>query len=172
MARSIWMLCLLPIGGSLMGQSSTYLQDMQQKWENSCAYTLEIAALMPADAYDYQPTDEQMSFHDQLVHIMKNITWLSGTYLSDKKFEGDLEKEEYSKDEILALLKEVFMYSQGVISELEETALNDKVEFFTEQVRNKGQILELLHDHHTHHRGQIIVYLRLKGKKPPRFRGW
>jgi uncharacterized damage-inducible protein DinB len=30
----------------------------------------------------------------------------------------------------------------------------------------------LMHDHHTHHRGQIIVYLRLNGLKPPKYVGW
>lgn len=36
----------------------------------------------------------------------------------------------------------------------------------------RRQILLLLHDHQTHHIGQVIVYLRLKGIKPPAYVGW
>nr|WP_262481137.1 DinB family protein [Algibacter pectinivorans] len=35
--------------------------------------------------------------------------------------------------------------------------------------RTKRQILLLLADHITHHRGQMLVYMRLKGIKPPRY---
>jgi hypothetical protein len=31
---------------------------------------------------------------------------------------------------------------------------------------------ETLTLHQTHHRGQLVVYLRLKGIKPPQYRGW
>jgi len=30
----------------------------------------------------------------------------------------------------------------------------------------------LLNDHQTHHRGQLVVYLRLNGIKPPAYIGW
>ena len=49
--------------------------------------------------------------------------------------------------------------------------LEEKVEFFAGPM-NKRQILTLLNDHQTHHCGQLIVYLRLKGVKPPDYRGW
>ena len=51
-------------------------------------------------------------------------------------------------------------------------SLEEEVDFFTTQVRNKGQILTLLNDHHTHHRGELLVYLRLQNIKPPRYQGW
>jgi uncharacterized damage-inducible protein DinB len=37
---------------------------------------------------------------------------------------------------------------------------------------NKLQILNLLNDHQTHHRAQLIVYLRINGIKPPDYVGW
>lgn len=36
----------------------------------------------------------------------------------------------------------------------------------------RRQILILMHDHQAHHIGQLIVYLRLKGIKPPGYVGW
>jgi uncharacterized damage-inducible protein DinB len=37
---------------------------------------------------------------------------------------------------------------------------------------NKLQIINLINDHQTHHRAQLLVYLRLKGVKPPEYVGW
>jgi len=49
--------------------------------------------------------------------------------------------------------------------------LDEKVKFFAGPMTRR-QILILMHDHQTHHLGQLIVYLRLKGIKPPDYIGW
>jgi uncharacterized damage-inducible protein DinB len=36
----------------------------------------------------------------------------------------------------------------------------------------KNRILNLMDNHLAHHRGQMIVYLRLKGIEPPSYVGW
>jgi hypothetical protein len=36
-------------------------------------YTLELAASLPEEWYDFKPTEEQMSFRQQLIHSMKNM---------------------------------------------------------------------------------------------------
>ena len=57
------------------------------------------------------------------------------------------------------------------IDQLTEKDLDTIVDFFAGPM-SKRQILTLLNDHYTHHRGQIIVYLRMNDIKPPRYRGW
>ena len=49
---------------------------------------------------------------------------------------------------------------------LGETGTYDK---FT---RTRRQFLMLMADHVTHHRGQMLVYLRLKGITPPKYIGF
>jgi uncharacterized damage-inducible protein DinB len=49
--------------------------------------------------------------------------------------------------------------------------MDEKVKFFAGPITRR-QILILMHDHQTHHLGQLIVYLRLKGIKPPDYIGW
>ncbi|HEA31501.1 MAG TPA: hypothetical protein ENH91_16165 [Leeuwenhoekiella sp.] len=44
---------------------------------------------------------------------------------------------------------------------LQESALAEKVDFFAGE-KSKLQILNLMQDHVTHHRGQLVVYLNLK----------
>ncbi len=37
---------------------------------------------------------------------------------------------------------------------------------------NKIQFLNLIEDHQTHHRAELLVYLRLNNIKPPEYIGW
>ena len=155
----------------LQAQDMAYLTDFQSKWKNAMEYTLEIAEMMPEEHYDFKPTPEIRSFREQLHHVMQNITWLSSSYLGDQPFEKDLKKMDLSKTEIIDLLKEVSAFSQQTVQNLEPHDLRMKVQFFAGPMR-LNQILTLLNDHMTHHRGQMILYLRLKGIQPPRYRGW
>ncbi len=154
-----------------MTQSSNYLSDFQKKWKNAADYTLELAESMPAEAYNFKPTDDTRTFSEQLLHMVGNMTWLSSSYLGGKGFDTDLKADEYTKEEVLAILREGFAYSTATVAELKAADLEEIVDFFAGPM-NKRQILNLMTDHLTHHRGQAIVYLRLNGIKPPRYRGW
>jgi len=37
---------------------------------------------------------------------------------------------------------------------------------------SKLRLLNLMDNHLAHHRGQLVVYLRLNGIKPPSYAGW
>jgi uncharacterized damage-inducible protein DinB len=49
--------------------------------------------------------------------------------------------------------------------------LDSKVAFFAGP-KTKLQILNLMQDHVTHRRGQLIVYLNLNDIQPPKYTGW
>ncbi len=150
---------------------STYLAEVQQKLKNAAAYTLEIAESMPEDRFDFRPMASEMSFGEQLLHIVGNMNWLTSSYLGGKKSEKDLKKTDYTKAETIAVLKEIVENATAALNQLQAEQLDEKVEFFAGPM-TKRQILTLLNDHHTHHRGQLIVYLRLNNIKPPKYLGW
>ena len=156
----------------LQAQTEQYLKDIRHKWENAAQYTLEVLELMPEEHLDFKPTEEQKTFREQLLHTLQNAVWLSSSYLGGEKYEVNLEAQGRTKAELIELTKSTFAYTHQVLAELKPENLSEEVSFFTDQVKNKGQILSLLNDHHTHHRGQMIIYLRLKEIKPPRYRGW
>ncbi|MDX1940008.1 MAG: DinB family protein [Saprospiraceae bacterium] len=150
---------------------SNYIVESQQKLKNATAYTLEIAELMPEEYYDFKPVAEEMSFKEQLLHIIGNANWLISSYLGGKALTQDLKKKDYTKAEVIAIMKEGFGNAAETLANLKSEQLEEPVKFFAGDM-NKRQIMTLLNDHHTHHRGQIIVYLRLKGVKPPQYKGW
>lgn len=142
-----------------------------EKWKNSKDYLIEVAKAMPHDKYNFKPTEREMSFGKQLLHIKANMDWLSSTYFtSNPKKEKEL-NENLSKSEIIAALEKSFDNTYAIIKAYDEKKINDKSDFFAGP-KSKLQILNLLQDHVTHHRGQILVYLNLNGVTPPKYVGW
>ena len=141
------------------------------KWENSKNYLLEIAEAMPEENFNFKPTERQMTFQEQLLHIRSNMVWLSEKYFVD----GDYKKSEKinpsTKAEIIQELTIAFNNVAEIIRDVPLDDLTTEVEFFAGP-KSKLQILNLIQDHVTHHRGQIIVYLNLNEIEPPKYSGW
>jgi len=147
-----------------------FVTEFQKKWENSMTYTLEVAEKMPEEFYDFKPTDDQMSFAEQVLHLLRNMTWLSTDYLTDDTYKVDW-KGSYTKAELLDLIQKTYAFAGKAAAGLSAEDLEEQVEFFAGPM-SKRQVLMLMNDHSTHHRGQLMVYLRLKNVQPPRYRGW
>ena len=152
-------------------QKSTPKEAFLEKWENSKNYLISMAESMAEDSYDFKPTERQMSFKEQLMHIKGNMDWLSTTYFTDTEFERKKAPLPATKEETIALVKEAFEAAYTIIENTPETSLEETVEFFSGP-KSKLQILNLLQDHVTHHRGQLVVYLNLNDIEPPRYSGW
>jgi len=141
------------------------------KWENSKNYLLEIAELMPEENYNYKPTEKEMTFQEQLLHIRGNMVWLTETYFVNETNEKSSTVNPKSKTEIIQELNFSFNNVSEKIQQFDVNNLTTEVDFFAGP-KSKLQILNLLQDHITHHRGQLIVYLNLNGIEPPKYSGW
>lgn len=159
-------------GAQASAQDSLFIQEAALKWTNAAAYTLEVARAMPPEQYNFRPTPEEMSFGEQLEHMAENMMWLSSNYLTGISVESPLLiKEGRNPEEIIALMELALNTAREAILRANPEGLSATVDFFAGPMTRR-QIILLLHDHHTHHRGQLVVYLRLNGIKPPRYRGW
>ena len=164
---AIFLMAALPV----MGQQSNPKEAFLEKWEHSKAYLLEIIEVMPSEHFDYQPTEREMTFSEQLLHIKGNMDWLSTTYFSSEPFDKKKNDSSYTKEEIKRLVETAFDQTSQKVAATNDASLAETVEFFAGP-KSRLQILYLLMDHVTHHRGQLIVYLNLKGIEPPRYIGW
>lgn len=148
-----------------------FLEDFRDKWVNASAYTLEFAEVMPASMYDYKPTEDQMTFSRQLVHLAGNMLWLCHAYLGGEEIDIDIDHPPSDKKALIALLRKTFDYAENTICGFDPEDLDDIVDFPAKPL-TKRQVFFLLTDHLTHHRGQLVVYLRLNDITPPKYRGW
>jgi uncharacterized damage-inducible protein DinB len=156
---------------NLMAQQITVKSAFLEKWENSKNYLIEMAEAMPEENYNFKPTEREMSFSEQLLHIKQNMDWLSTSYFTKKDYKKEENSIQKSKSEIISELKKSFDTVLEIVKNTPEENLQETVEFFAGP-KSKLQILNLLQDHVTHHRGQLIVYLNLKNVKPPKYVGW
>lgn len=142
-----------------------------EKWENSKHYLIALAEAMPEENYDFKPTERQQSFKEQLIHISGNITWLSTNYFSKTEYKKIPIDTSLTKSEIIGQISKTFNKASSKIQSTPEDELDETVSFFA-GLKSKLQILNLLQDHVTHHRGQLVVYLNLKNIDPPKYIGW
>ena len=172
--RILCVLLLVCITGAGKAQKndSLFITAAVTKLEHSKKYTIRVAMLMPENKYNFKPVADEMGFGEQLIHLCSNMQWLSGSYLTVEKKEFDNPPaKSLTKAAIIRLLNETYDYSINVLKNFDTKQLADTVSFFADP-KTKLQIINLLNDHQTHHRGQVLVYLRLNSIKPPDYVGW
>ncbi|WP_394747862.1 DinB family protein [Spongiimicrobium salis] len=141
-----------------------------EKWENSKTYLIAIAKAMPEEDFNYSPTPREMSFKAQLLHIKGNMDWLGQSYF-DKSNTTTKQAKPKTKTEVITALEKSFDAVAQQVQGTSRKELATVVDFFAGP-KTKLQILNLLQDHVTHHRGQLIVYLNLNEIRPPDYVGW
>lgn len=156
---------------SAYAQQTTVKDAFLEKWEHSKGYMLSIAEAMPDSLYGFRPTPRQMTFAEQLQHIQNNMDWLSTTYFTTSEFIPQKAAAFKDKKTLLIQLQRSFDNVMDIITEVPEPSLLETADFFAGP-KSKLQLLNLLQDHVTHHRGQLIVYLNLNGIEPPPYVGW
>lgn len=158
----------------LMAQAidTMFLKATITKLKNAKEYTLQVANLLPAEKYNYKPSKEEMEFGKQLLHISENLCWLSSSYLTDNKNPlTEADGKLTSKKDIITIVIKAYDFSIDALQNFDTKALADTVKFFAGPM-NKLQIINLIQDHQTHHRAQLLVYLRLNDIRPPQYIGW
>ena len=142
-------------------------QDLLGHWESEREYSLAIVDAMPEDRYDYRPTPEVRTFAEQAAHCgMAQAAYFSMLKLIEPPKRPE---EGSSPAEIKAYVAESYDYARRVLEKAGEAEfLRRDVQFGRSPKLHTTQDLWLRGALHTaHHRGQLIVYLRLNGIEPP-----
>ena len=157
----------------LFAQENDFIKDYLERLENSKKYLILVAETMPEDKYDFRATPESMSFAENLMHIGWAMDWhsqslMGGREARDWNTDTALKVDNKSKKEMIATIDRTFDKTIAFISNFDLNKLEERLDYFGSD-RTKRQILLLLADHITHHRGQMLVSMRLNGLKPPRY---
>jgi uncharacterized damage-inducible protein DinB len=124
------------------------------------------------EKYGFKPVPDEMSFGEQLLHVSGNLGWLTSSYITTSKSPvTKAETQVQKKDEIIQVVNKSYDFAIGALKAFVTSHLADTVSFFAGP-KTKLQIINLISDHQTHHRAQMIVYLRLNSIKPPEYVGW
>lgn len=149
----LFLLILLFSGQQCFSQDNSY----QKLIQKSKAYTLQIIEAMPEDGFDSKPVEGMRTFREQAFHLAYTTDYFT------KLFTG--EYADWSKwnpgDESVKSRSELLEWTANAFDKLELSLAGKDLSVVNE--------VTSFIDHNAHHRGQLIVYLRLKGITPPEY---
>lgn len=137
-----------------------------EHWKDTREYTLAVLEAMPADGFDFKPNPAQRTFGEQLVHLASaNVAY----YASFGKLARPAPAKASDKESVRAYLTAAFDYVAQVLAQLTEDDMqrNDLKISARTPPHSAVDIFLRAYMHTAHHRGQAVVYLRVKGIQPP-----
>jgi uncharacterized damage-inducible protein DinB len=153
------------------GGKSDFIPTVKNVWAKSKESFLEFVKAMPEDKYGFKPTAEVMSFAEQVLHTIGGNYWFFATLKGEKPPKGEeaFKAEGKTKADIIKIVEEADAYADEFFNGLTEKIAHEEAKMGENTIAKWKLILFGL-DHITHHRGQLVVYLRLNGIKPPQYR--
>ena len=165
------LVCLLAARASAQPVTVLAVDDFVRDWQISKRFTLAVAAAMPAAAYDFKATPEEMTFGEQMIHLTSSL-FVAFFSVSGVRPVYDALPKEVTKDVVLDWIDKSFDYVIQVLPRLSDKQLSEAVFPVKFEGRpgpdiNGRDMIMNMFVHVAHHRAQCEVYLRLKGIKPP-----
>src|SRR5882757_8805577 len=150
--------------------SKALVNELVKHWETSKTFSLAVANAMPDDAYSFKATDAERSFGGQMNHLATGNTFYCSTALGTKNpLAKPAAPADDTKATVISSLNTAYDYCIAGLKGMTDADLQA-----TASMRNTPWTkLELFlggFTHAAHTRGQVEVYLRLKGVTPPDYK--
>lgn len=133
-----------------------YIQDMFTK----------AADQLSEDDYTFKLTPGIRSFGQLLAHVADSNYMFCSLAKGEMAPVGNVEKTKTTKAEIQKALAESFVYCDGVYAGMTEAKAKTMAEF-RGKPRSVLALLTFRHYHSMLHYGNVVTYMRLRGKVPP-----
>lgn len=154
--------------------AQTTMKDALVKhWKTSGEFTIAVAKLMPADSYGFKPVPEELSFSQVLIQVgaanlgaCANASGMKRPAVSQVLIDGMNGKGTVDKDTVLQFLTDSFNFCDQAVASMTTEKLDAQAGPANRRMSG-FEWLWAYFTHTAHHRGQLEVYLRLKGIQPP-----
>ncbi|MHA2363214.1 MAG: DinB family protein [Candidatus Hodarchaeales archaeon] len=131
--------------------------------------------MIPNEKLNFKPTDDSMTISDLGSHIYRGTLALTGGALTGEFTNDDFriipfdQEKVSSTKEIVEFGQKVKEYIRNSLEKLTEEDLDKEVTFtcWGGFKVTANHALETIIEETIHHRGQLCVYLRMMGIKPP-----
>ena len=129
---------------------------------------------IPAEQLDFRPTPENMSAR-QMAHHVYQVVLMSYRAVELGRLEredldplGFDEQAARNAEDLLDWGERVKDHARRVAAQLTEEQLEHRIRFYFGMEATGWDTLRNATEETLHHRGQLMLYLRLLGEKPPR----
>src|ERR1700736_4655506 len=149
-----------------------FAKGLLSRWSTSRDYTLAMLDKMPDEHLGFRPTPEQWTFSQQLTHIADGSLLIAAPLNGDKPVYTGAPPRQLARAELKKHLEHSYDYVTEAFRRIPNDAAGEQpIEFLGGEKMLKRDLCYRLLDHVAHHRGQAVVYLRLKGITPPEYPG-
>jgi len=154
----------------MYGVAEVDIQGYIKDFTRSRLWTARLVRQFTDAELDLRPAEGSLSTREQILQIRQSDN-LVVSLLTDLTPNPASMKNPHDVSTIsasLTSLKEGLAAVTRAAEQVSPEMLLEEVEPFGPQWRmTRGQLLYLMIDHESHHRGQLTVYLRVAGKVPP-----
>ena len=150
----------------------TFVSDFDAMWTRNRIYTLQVARAMPVDRFSFRPVPEVRTFAEQLLHIAGSNYGFAGAIRGSNLPETpDFSPDGKAPEGIIDILDRSFDQFLDLLTTVPATRFEERVRWVRptggESTHSKRGVALTAWHHVAHHRGQLVVYLRLNGIEPP-----
>lgn len=152
------------------GSHPSYKEDFLNRWKTLGESLEEFIDAMPDEKFNFKPVEEVNTYAEQITHIAGGNSFFISSATGQKiEIEEPEQKDKASVKEHFQALHKACAEAIGELSE-EELTEEREPPFPDAPFKIVRDLLLGAFAHTVHHRGQMVVYLRLNGVKPPQFR--
>jgi len=122
---------------------------------------------MPANKFNYKPTEAQATFGELMVHTIETNNFLCARIGDVPAVKSAPVSETDGKDKLLAALKASFEFCSTTLAKVDDSKLSDELELFAGRKGSRAFALIGLTNGWADHYAEAAMYLRLNGLLPP-----
>jgi len=145
-------------------KTTTFLKIMENRFQG----TRKMIAAVPSEKLDFRPTPDMRSARELALHLMGNYSFLlAGMAENNWSLEAFKTNGGHLKtNDLVSNFDALYKTAKEKLSSFPDQAFELRVKPFGVE-QKISTIVQGVAEHEIHHRGQLSVYLRLMGIKPP-----
>jgi len=164
-ANLVW--AQTPAAQSDPGNMTRFSKGIKGRYDNVKRDIVEAAEAVPESEYAFKPTPEVRSFGQLIAHIADTQNYFCGVANGGDPAYGDaIEKSATSKADLVKALKDSVAKCDAVYASIDASNALALVKAGKGDAL-RGMILLDNVSHDSEHYGNIVTYMRLKGRVPP-----
>jgi uncharacterized damage-inducible protein DinB len=167
MKRTISLLLLLTATAVLAQEKNPVTSVAREILPRQQKNLVAAAEEMPANKFDYKPTEQQMPFGHLILHIVESNNHLCSKIGDVPEIKAAPRKESDGKEKLVAALKASFEFCATALAKVDDSKLGDEVELFGGRKGPRAFALIALTNDWADHYSSAAIYLRLNGLLPP-----
>jgi uncharacterized damage-inducible protein DinB len=150
--------------------NNAQLDQFIKSWNRIHNQTARVMGAAPDDKLDWRPAEGMFALRELICHFPQAELLIVRSALAGSAQKSELDLSGLNVSQIVETFNHQHDRLAEEVSRLSADQLKEEVDFFGRKMPRLALLIGMT-EHEIHHRGQLFVYLRLLGVKPPSLYG-